>query len=448
MGSPKRGSRLHVYKSTKMRPAIPLAFLLVAAGCGGFTGATSSTVNGTVVDLNNQPIRDAKVSSRFGSTRTSPTGAFSLPRQGEGEVEIVAEITKDGRLYRGRTQVLNFPNAKSQSANIVIGPEDELATLRGTVRNRAGERLAGASVYAYFGAGSSQRAFTDKNGDYILRDLVAGANYEVSAGGQGLRSDRTQIVLDRGETRNVSFVCGDPGIPALAAPQNVGVVTWVSPLDATRRPGGDPYEAVKLLLDPRRAGRKARLGTAKAARTPDGDSLVEADLFWDEVRDDDLTGHGIYKAAGSGSLEGVDFFADPMAGYYVDLDLRRSRTYRYAVTAISALYPDFGGTESPLSDVVTAVTLGSLRLASPTLRPLTFRWQSGSGASEFVVFLFDEFPGVGAQSVWNNSGRRATGTSFRYDGPDLPSGRYWYLVVGLANGDDSRTISQVGSFQL
>jgi hypothetical protein len=431
-----------------MRTVLSSLALVVLAGCGGFTGSTSSVVSGTVVDINNQPIRDARVSSRFGSARTSTTGAFSIPRQGEGEVELVAEVSKSGRLYRGRTQVLNFANSESQSVNIVVAPEDELATLRGIVRDRSGNRLEGASVYAYFGAGSSQRAFTDEDGEYLLRDLVAGADYEVSAGGQGLRSDRTQVVLDRGETRGLDFVCGDPGIPNLDPPQNVGVVTWVSPVDATRRPGGDPAEAVKRLMDPARAKRRAFAGKPAASRTPDGDSLVEADLFWDEVRDDDLTGHGIYKAESGGSLRGVDFFADPLAGYYVDLDLRRSRSYRYAVTAISSLYPDFGGTESALSDVVAAETLGSLRLSTPTLRPLTFRWQSGSGADEFVVFLFDEFPGVDVQSVWNNSGNRATGTSYQYDGPTLPRGSYWYIVVGLANSDDSRTISQVGSFQL
>lgn len=421
---------------------------LVASGCGGFSGSKTTTVSGTVVDINDQPVRDAKVSSRFGSTRTSTTGAYSLPRQGEGETEIVAEIDKGGRTYRGRTWVLNFKQGTTSSANIIVAPEDELATLRGNVRDRSGNTLKGASVYAFFGAGSSQRAFTDSKGDYVLRDLVAGVDYEVYAGGQGLRADRTTVNLGIGETRNLNFVVSNPGIPRLDPPQNVFATTWVSPVDATRRPGGDPYEAVKRLLDPGRAQRKAGKGTQLRAMTPDGESYVEADVLWDYVRSDDVTGFGIYRGLDGGSLQGIDFFADPLSSYYVDLDLRRSRTYQYAVTTISSLYPDFGGTESPLSAVVQARTLASLRLSNPTLNPLTFRWQSGSGGQQFVVFLFDEFPSVDVSSIWNNNSNRATGTSFRYDGPVLVRGTYYYIVVGLADNDDSRTISQVGTFQL
>lgn len=444
----KRWGSLNVFPGVKtLSFALPVLALLVA-GCGGFSGSKTTTVSGTVVDLNDQPIRDARVSSKFGSTRTSTTGAYSLPRQGEGEVEITAQIDKGGRTYRGRTWVLNFKNGTTSSANIIIAPEDELATVRGTVRDRNGNTLKGASVYAFFGAGSSQRAFSNDDGNYVLRDLVAGVDYELYAGGQGLRADRTAITLDIGETRNLNFVVSDPGIPVLDPPQNVLATTWVSPVDATRRPGGDPYEAVKRLIDPARAQRTPGKGTRLRAMTPDGDSYVEADVLWDFVRGDDVTGFGIYRGQAGGGLEGIDFFADPLSSYYVDLDLRRSRVYNYAVTTISSLYPDFSGTESDLSAVVQARTLASLRLSNPTLTPLTFRWQSGSGGQEFVVFLFEEFPSVDVTSIWNNNGNRATGTSARYDGPALARGTYYYVVVGLADNDDSRTISQVGSFQL
>lgn len=448
MAKVKRYRRLHVFPGVRSFSFAVVALALAAAGCGGFSGSKTTTVSGTVVDINDQPIRDARVSSRFGSTRTSTTGAYSLPRQGEGEVEITAEIDKGGRTYRGRTWVLNMKNGTTSSANIIVAPEDELATVRGTVRDRNGNALQGASVYAFFGAGSSQRAFSDEDGDYTLRDLVAGVDYELYAGGQGLRADRTAVNLDIGETRTLNFVVSDPGIPPLDPPQNVLATTWVSPVDATRRPGGDPYEAVKRLVDPGRASRKAGKGTRLRSMTPDGDSYVEADVLWDFVRGDDVTGFGIYRGLEGGSLEGIDFFADPLSSYYVDLDLRRSRTYNYAVTTISSLYPDFTGTESDLSAVVRARTLASLRLSNPSFGPLTFRWQSGSGGQDFIVFLFDEFPSVGVTSIWNNDGNRATGTSARYDGPSLARGTYYYVVVGLADNDDSRTISQIGTFQL
>lgn len=430
------------------RTVVVLGILGVAlAGCGGSNVSKTSTVTGTVLDINNQPVRDAKVSSKYGNTRTSPTGAFTLPLQGNGAVDISADAVKNGVHYRGRTTSFNYKNELTQSINIVVGVDDELGRISGNVRDRNGNPLEDASVYAYNGAGSSLRVFTDANGDYEFSDLVGGVTYSVLAGGQGYRSDSTQVALGIRDSRSADFVLDDPGLPNLQAPQNVFVTTWVSPSDATAKPGSDVITLAKRLMA-KNGGSKGKVVMSKTKAL--SNNLVEADIEWDEQRFSDLLGYGVYKAnSANGVLNGADFLPEPLAAYYVDQDLRTRSTYSYGLTTISAAYPDFPDqTESDLSDRVVAVTLDRLSLAAPTFGPLTFRWLSGSAATSYVVFLFDEFPGIDVTSSWNNASNRATGTSVVYNGASLNVGQtYYYLIVGLANNDESRTISQIGSFQ-
>jgi hypothetical protein len=174
-------------------------------------------------------------------------------------------------------------------------------------------------------------------------------------------------------------------------------------------------------------------------------------LAWREQRFPDLAGSGIYRSDRPGDvLDGIDFLPDPLAAYYVDLDLRVGRTYSYAVTTISSKFPDFSNlTESGLSDVVSARTLDRLTALAPTIDPLTFRWRPVTTVDEYFVLLFDEFPGVGVSPFWDNTARAATGTSLRYDGPRLVKGQtYYYVVIGTADERTSRTISQIESLKL
>lgn len=424
-------------------------WILLAAvvGCGGSSssGSKSATVTGTVIDISNQPVRDAVVTSRYGSVRTSTVGSFYFPNQGTGPVEYTATITRNGARYRGRSTAWNYSNEKTQNVNIVIGLESELGTIRGQVVDRNGDPLQDASVYAYSGAGSSIRTFSDEDGNYQFDDLVGGASYTVLAGGQSYRSDSVNVTLGLNQTRTVDFLLDDPAEPNLQPPSNVGVVSWTSPSDATRGPDRDPYTAIKRLFDPKYRTHKVAPQTRAVPST-----LYEVDLFWDEQRFPDLLGYGIYRGRGAnGTVEGIDLSADPLAGYYVDLTVQGNTTYSYAVSTISSNFPaNPDQTESGLSTRVVAETLGRLNLSNPTLNPLTFRWQGGSGAQEYVVYLFDEFPGVDVTQIWDNEQNRASGTSVVYNGPALSKGTYYYVVVGVANNDESRTVSQVGTLRL
>jgi hypothetical protein len=435
---------------TTLLGALTLGTAALLAGCGGFTGPKTAIITGSVLDLNSNPVRDADVWTIDDSTVSSTSGVYQLTANRKGEVKVTAEITKDGVRYRGSSWALTFDNEQSQNVNIVVGPVATNGRIVGVVRDRDGNRLENVSVFAYNFTGSAVRDFTDSNGEYELEDVLANVNYEVSATARIYRSDVTNVTLGNSETRTVNLILDDPGTTTFGAPTGLDAVTWVSPTDPTRAPtSGDPYLKIKQRLDPRYKpnGITEALSRQKTRALRD-DLIVETDLFWDPFTHPDLLGYSVYRAPGNtSSLSFLDFSADPLGNYYVDIGPNVGSLYSYGITALATLYPDLPGSESDLSNIVVVETLDLLQLQSVTFGP-TFRWFSGSGADEYFIFLFDEFPGVEVDWIWDNLDDPAFGTSYTYTGPSLVPGRtYYYLVLGQANGGASRTISQIGSFQ-
>ncbi len=417
------------------------------AGCGGgSTVSRSATVTGSVLDINFDEVRDARVYANGVETFSSPSGVYQLLTVETGIVEIIAEIVQNGVTYRGRNAVLNFENTQTNNCNIIVAPVSELGRITGNVKDLQGLNLEGASVFAFNGTGSSQRAFTDRNGNYVLADLVGGVSYRLSAGGSGFSSAQTDITVVAGQARTANFTVDDAGLPFLDPPQNLSGISWVSPNYAVRSAGtGNPYAWIKQLHDKRQ--RPAQV--ASKTRALRDDLIVEVDLFWDVQQFPDLLGYGIYRVASAvGPVAEYDFIAEPLAGYYVDIGPNVNTTYSYALTTLSTLFPDFNSTESDLSNRAVVDTLDRLSLGPVFVNPVQFTWSSFSRAEEFIVYVFDQFPGVGVQAFWDNSGNPTTGTSLDYTGPSLVAGHtYFYVVLGLANGGSSRTISEIGSFQ-
>ena len=431
---------------------LSLGLAALLAGCGGATGPTTSTITGIVLDVDSNPVRDARVWTHDAETRTSSSGTYVLTANRAGELRVRAEIVKDGVTYRGSNWALNFEDEQTQNVNIVVGAVHTLATVRGTVRDKDGFLLENANVFAYNGIGSSVRVFTNINGEYELTELISGFTYTVTASARTYSNDAVDVVLTPLEVRTVNFVLGDPGVPGFDPPTNLDAVTWVSPFDPGRgtNPGQDPYAHFKKKYDPRYRQESFLAGLTRAQGRGLGTSiLVETDLFWDEFLHPELLGFGIYRAPGAtASVNFLDFSSDPMAPFFVDIGINPDSTYSYGVTALATLFPDLPNTESDLSNIVVVDTLDLLELQNVTFSPLTFRWLSGSGADEYYVFLFDRFPGVEVDWIWDNQGDPAFGTSYQYDGPGLTPGHtYYYLVLGTANGGFSRTISRIGSFQ-
>jgi hypothetical protein len=438
-----------------MKKSAPFVVLLTGvfallSGCGGFTGPKTATVTGSVLDLDNNPVRNAKVWTIDSTTFSSATGTYALSGNRPGELKVTAEITKDGIKYRGSNWALNFDNEQTNNVNVIVGPVSSNGKVTGIVVDREGNPLENVSVFAFNGAGSASREFTNSFGQYTLVDVLAGVTYEISATAAGYRSDVSVVTLSAGETRTLNLILDDPVLTEFDAPTGLDAVTWVTPIDPTRGPdAGDPYLKVKQRIDKRyRADGVLNAQQRSSSRGFGASIIVETDLFWDPFTHPDLLGYFIYRSPGdTTSMNYLDFSADPLSAFYVDIGPNEGSVYSYAISAVATLYPDFPNTESPLSNIVVVETLDELILQNVTSGP-TFRWLSGSGGEEFYVFLYDEFPGVEVDWIWDNLSDPAFGTSYVYDGPSLIPGRtYYYLVLGTANGGASRTLSQIGSFQ-
>lgn len=421
------------------------AVLVTLIGCGGAGSQFFGEVSGIVTDANGNPVRGARVFANGRETFSNSAGSYVLTRIPEGDQVIRAEITQDGIDFSGQNVARIFGEDRTQTINIAVVRTSLQAGIHGTVRDRFGNRISGAKVFAMGNALTSSVAFTNHSGDYTMRGLMSGVDYQLTASARTFENDVDNVNLVPGEDPRFDFVLGDGSNPAMPAPTNLSAVAWTSPSEITRSPQQrSGIEAVKNMLLPRRR--------AQSGRTTINGNNVEVDLFWDvyTANPDSLLGFGIYRASSSGGQStAIDFMRDPHAAFFQDLDdnLHEGQDWYYEITALSTQYPDTFNSESDFSNRYGVETLGDLFLNSPLFGPLTFRWQGGSGATSYVVYLFDEFPGIGVNSIWNTEATPTAGTSQVYTGPALTPGlRYWYIVLGLANGNDSRTLSVIDDF--
>jgi hypothetical protein len=436
-----------------LRYAACIAPLLFLAGCGGggaggTHGPRTAEVAGIVTDFNGDVVRGAKVwINQFGETDSNSSGAYILDRIGEGDWKVRAEIVKDGIRYKGENVARVFEGERTKSVNITLIRENQQARVFGHVIDNQGFTVQGARVFAIApndgGVFSSTYEITGDGGTYDLDALVGGVDYRIVASAIGFNSDVDVVNVDAGDSQELILTLKNATDPLLPAPTNLEAVTWTSPSEITRSPQTRAAVTnIKNLFDPR---------TAKQAQTREtiNGNWIETDLFWDAYPNNDShIGFGIYRRFGAGSFI-AEFLRDPEAETYIDSekDLQEFETWSYKITALNTNYPDTNNSESNDSNIVTVETLGDLFTDSVLQGPVRFRWQTGSGADEFIVYVFDEFPGIGVDSLWNNAGAPVGGTQLVYGGPALQSGhKYYYVVLGLANSQSSRTISQVGSF--
>lgn len=438
-----------IYKA-KLMTLAALTLALVGCGGGGGGGVRSSTITGNVTDLNGNPVRGALVSTVDARTTSSSNGVYILPFNREADLNVRAEIFQDGVLYKGHNVAVTFAGEQTQSVNIVVAPSSQLARIEGTASDRNGNLLQGASVFALGSPLTSQRAVTDKNGRYVLDELIAGITYSLNAGGRGYGSDVDQISLNAGERRTVNFTLGDPGNTVFNPPTNIGIVSYVSKIEPGRAGGRSKQEQASAIEQVKRLHDKRREKRIGQSRVTLSGEPVEVDLFWDSIQNPDLLGYGIYRASDpQGPFTAIDFFREPLGSYYTDLsqELRPNSQYSYEVTALSVNYPDTAGSESAPTPVVTVRTLNQLDLLPEQRNPLRFLWTASSGADKFVVYLFDRYPGIGVEQFFDNEQAPVSGTSYTYDGPGLvPGVTYYYLVLGFTNDNTAVTVSEVGSF--
>lgn len=428
-------------------------FLFVAlAGCGG-TGAEERTaeITGNVTDLDGNIVQNALVTSDGRQTTSNTSGAYLLEGLREGVWALRAQSSpSDGVSFSAETSVQVFRDQRTRNMNLTLVRSDQQASIYGVVRDRFGNVLQGARVFAIIASGgvqlSSVMDITDANGEYELRKLAAGFTYIINGSARGYSNDRDTVVLSAGESRRYDITVGDAADPFLAPPQNLAAVAWTSPSVGTVGDDAETraIEAVKRIHDPRRAQRR---GDSTSFGNP-----IEVDLYWDlpSANMQYLLGYGIYRAYSAlGTSVAIDYHRDPESAFFADAseELQENATYYYEISALNVNYPDTGNSESNFSNRVAAKTLGDLFLQPVTFGPTTFSWQAGSGATQYYVYLFDEYPRFGTVEIYRNLAPIA-GTSHIYPNtPPLQTGRtYYYMVLGSANGGSSLTISRLGQF--
>lgn len=429
--------------------------LLGCGGGGGGGGDETAEVGGNVIDLVGTLIPNADITIRDRTTTTNAGGVYNVEGLPEGVWEIHAESqpNADGVVYSAKTAVQCFEGERSRNVNLTLVRLDQQATLYGVVRDRDGFIVQGAHVFAFIQSGGAQIAstmdITNAQGEYELKTLASGLAYTINGSARGYASDRDTVTLTAGERRQFDIVLGDAADPLLAAPGSLTAVAWTTP-DMNLRGGGDAgaFEQIKRRYDPARARRASEPGGQ--LRTIGGNH-IEVDLTWDPPSTNlqYLLGYGVYRATSAvGASQPVDFLRDPETYFFADLadELVEAQTYYYEMTSLNVNYPGTGNSESGFSNRVGVETLGDLELLPVTQGPLTFHWTNTSGADEFFVYLFDERPTINVFEIYRN-GVAATGTSHVYGGPALQSGRrYYYMILGLANSNNSRTISRIGEF--
>lgn len=443
---------------SKLRWFSALVAVAVILACGGGEdGRGLGTVSGNVSDLDGNPVRGATVfanGDRSKITRTNSSGAFLLLNVREGNSRVSAEITKGGITYYGENVISVFANEASKSLNITMGRADQLAKLTGTVRNRFSDPVEGARVFANSGDLSSSMAVTDKNGRYTINALHPNRSYTIQASALGFDSDSDTLTFGIRQERRQDFLLANPRDVGFNPPNDLSAVAWTSPKEVTRSPQtARVHEAIKQMLDPRRAER------AKT-RSPKVTALgnwIEIDLYWTPIVNSSLLGYGIYRGVDAqGATRGIEFLRDPLAGFFADQDqdLREGRAYFYEITVLNVLYPDTFNSESDFSNRFGVRPIGDVTVRSVSKNPLRFNWNAASGAERYIVYVYDRLPDFGVSPMWpvtpsEFNDATTTGTSLPYTGPTLGAGTYYYFVVALdsRDGNDAVSVSPVISFQ-
>jgi len=436
------------------------ACCLGLAGCGGgddggggfFVGTGS--VSGVIFDQNGVVVRNAQVFYNDGgqspqfSTMSNSNGAYVLRHIPALDDVIQCQIVSNGVSYFGQNLARLNSGQRTMTVNIGLYPETQLATLKGTVGDNFGNLLFGAKVYAIPASGptlTSAYGITDFSGHYNISGLLAGTAYTIQVNALGYGSAADSETLTAGQAKTINYTLPPAINTTLATPTGVKAIAYTSPGESTTSPRfHNAIQAIKNITHPGLRMRPAN----KKPQVSNGGSPIEVDVLWNPISNPSLLGFGIYRSAFSQPLASLDFLSDPLASAYEDMDsqMTSGTTYNYAVTTISTSYNGRTG-ESAQSSVVSATPLGPLTLGSVTssTNP-TFNWTAATGAANYAVFLFGQYPDIGVTDIFDNFATPSPGTSYTYSGAALTSGRtYYFIVVGISSTGD-QSVSQVGQF--
>jgi hypothetical protein len=430
------------------------AFLAVVLGCGGAgTTSTQGSVSGLVLDQNGDPVRGARVFTTTTPPRetfTTTSGSYILSGVEAVDLVVFAEIAVGNTNYSGQNVARVFTNEQAQNTNILVAPTARMATINGTVTGTRGTRVQFGRISAKpvnTSLFSSNQTLTNNNGDFTLSGLISGVNYQIVASYPGFQSSEIFYTPQIGNNvTNFSFSLRNSGNPLLPAPQNLIATAWTTVPEATRSTEQKiAIDNVKKFLNPRYKKNKV------SRKNASNGNPIEIQLYWDKIDSLELLGYGIYRQRSNDTALDIDFLRDPLADGYLDSDpeIRDGVPYRYDIFAGNTNYPN-DNSFSDFSNGSTVTPLGGFNSANVNVANngvVTFNWSPVSGAANYSVYVFDQYPGLGISAYDNNFNNPATGTSFVYNLRPLAAGqRYYYLVLAANSDDSAKSLSAIGQF--
>ncbi|MDQ2686270.1 MAG: carboxypeptidase regulatory-like domain-containing protein [Armatimonadota bacterium] len=478
-------------KHTRMAAAALVTALgaMLIGGCGGGGGgsnggggttASGKIVLGKIVDVSGNPVPGATVNVEGGgpSTTSLSQGTFRLDNVGTGVRRITANVSQNGTSFTGSTQTLVLNQATTSNANIQVSPSNQQAAITGTVRDANGNPLRDARVFlaVFVSAGTgngdgslaSLVAFADSQGVYRLNNVPAPvARYTIAASLQGYQNDKEFVnTLQVGELRRLDLNLGNSVGQTVTTPTNAQVFAFTQPSGGQRpyavsQSGGAAssttgavYERLRRALSPAYAARAAKAHASSAAQTTRqahatsafGPYAIQMDLFFDNNEPNSISGFRVYNSPDSSPVQPYDFLQDPLADVYTDLDpfYVAGRQYNFAVSAINT-----DGAETSLSNSSSVVPLDALGLNGPAINqtvnnPVNVSWRPISGATTYVVFLYDSFPSVDANYNQYTAANGASSLTL----PNLNSGDYYTVVAGVTSDGSAVSVSPITKFHV
>lgn len=487
-----------------------MTLAVIAAGCGGGgSDRTAGDVSGTVTDVagNLIPGATVQVEGTGNSTTSLMNGTFKLEGVPTGDwVNLRASAAIDDRQWVGLRAAQIFRDGPTQSVNILMARSSRMGTIRGTVRDTAGNGIGGARIFATAVFPDSPTAadspsqvtlttVADSSGGYELTNVPESIDtdsgretiyYQVTAssagrsGQQGGFENATEadVTVSAGAVTTVNFVLVASPYDDLLEPSGwtdpdaILALSFTLPSEITSRSYGG-YRGVMATVSPKM---KEALAASKGpSRMPPAGSIIEINVLWNWFDWTELNynvaGFGVYRRAGASPTvsdrDQLDFIRDTDAVAYADTSISLSvgTNYYYGVTAISTSYLDAADefnpvAESNMSGVTSVRPIGQLRLSGPaqgaTVRtdsPL-FSWQQLSGARAYQLIVYNDYPIFEVSTSPDSTNRPihlpdyvtadTTGTSARLN-VSLAPGTYWWTVIA---GDQTDLTNEATAYSI
>jgi len=476
--------RLSTAGLRKLLPALILATSVALAGCGGGGGSDNgdntndNTIIGKIVGTDGFGVPGATVTAVFtgNSTAGGPLvttvtdGGYRIRGLFPGIYTVSAFTTVGGVNYTGSTQAVVTSHSIISNAIIEMAPTNAQGIIQGYVTTGSGNPIPGVRVLASVNvepaqgtnATSDLLAVTDHNGFYKFPNVpTATVPYTLTATALGFVNATTTVTtLTNGQTQARNLVLTGSGNTTVPTPTNVLAAALTQP-SSVLTPSviqahasiGSVYDKIRKIMSPKYAQLAASHHLVHGTKVSPhlggfGAYAIEADVFFDESNITNVSGYQISRSEDPQPLQAYDFLQDPQASLYVDLDPSYvpNTQYDFAVTAVSvdnnSSSRSAAAAFDPLDLEVVTSPFQNQTIHNPN--PVTVSWQAVNGATQYGVFIYNEYPSVGATPV--ASATQLTTTSF--NAGTLPAGNYWVLVSAADDSSIDVSISQIIQFQV